>query len=229
MKLLFDFFPILLFFIAYKLYGIYAATVVAIVASVVQVAAFWFKNRRFETMHLVSLGIIVVMGGMTIYLQDKRFIMWKPTMINWLFAGAFLATSFISQKPLIQRMLGSQLSLDDAVWRRLNLMWIGFFLLSGAANLVVAYGYFDAEKALLSAAPETTQAQLENFDCSTGFSESALPLCEAARDKESFWVNFKLFGLLGMTLVFVVLQGLYLARHIQEPEDDDSKTPPVNT
>ncbi|HIO55295.1 MAG TPA: septation protein A, partial [Chromatiales bacterium] len=85
MKLLYDFFPILLFFITYKIYGIFAATAVAIIASFVQVGGFWWKHRRFETMHLVTLGIIVVFGGATLLLQDRTFIMWKPSILNWMF------------------------------------------------------------------------------------------------------------------------------------------------
>ena len=98
MKLFLDFFPILLFFVAYKLSGIYAATVVAIAATAAQVAFFWLKHRRVEKMHLVTLGLIVVFGGATLLLQDELYIKWKPTVLNWLFAAAFLASPCSSQR-----------------------------------------------------------------------------------------------------------------------------------
>jgi intracellular septation protein len=189
MKLLYDFFPILLFFIAYKLYGLYAATAVAIGASLLQVGFFWLKHRRFERMHLISLALIIVLGGLTLFSRDATFIKWKPTLVNWLFAVVFAASHFIGAKPLVARMLSQQIELPDSVWVRLNLSWIAFFLLAGAANLYVAFYY----------RPE---------------------LDEAVR--EALWVNFKLFGLLGMTLLFVVAQAFYLARHL--PHESGGKS-----
>ncbi len=106
MKLLIDFFPILLFFIAYKLAGIYVATGVAIAAAALQVGWSWWRHRRVETMHLITLALLVVFGGLTIALQDPIFVMWKPTLVNWLFAAAFLGSQLIGQRPLIERMMG---------------------------------------------------------------------------------------------------------------------------
>ena len=177
MKFLYDFFPILLFFIAYKMYGIYAATVVAIVASVIQVGTFWLKHRRFENMHLVTLGLIVVLGGATLWLQDERFIKWKPTLVNWLFGLAFLGSQFIGKKPLVERMMSAAVQLPNEIWGRLNLIWVIFFVFMGVANLYVVY----------------------NYDTDT-------------------WVNFKLFGMMGLTFAFVIAQAFYLARHMTEDE-----------
>jgi len=175
MKFLFDFFPIILFFIAYKWQGIYAATVIAIAASAAQVAFYWFKNRSFETTHVATLLIITVFGGLTLYLQDEAFIKWKPTIVNWLFGLVCIGSQFIGQQPIIQRMMKDNLSLPNSVWTNLNAMWAAFFIFLGGINLFVMY----------------------NFDTDT-------------------WVNFKLFGMLGLTLLFVVLQGFYLMKHIQE-------------
>ncbi|MDO9371777.1 MAG: septation protein A [Gammaproteobacteria bacterium] len=174
MKFLFDLFPILLFFVAYKFYGIYVATAAAIAASFVQVGVFWLKHRRFETMHLVTLALIVVFGGATLLLHDEMFIKWKPSVLNWLFGAAFLVSQLVSDKNLAQRMLGANISLPAAVWTRLNLSWAVFFIAVGFANLYVVY-YFDTDT----------------------------------------WVNFKLFGIVGLTLVFVILQAIYLSRHVQ--------------
>ncbi len=175
MKLLFDFFPILLFFVAYKFFDIYVATGVAIVATVVQVAYTWLKTRKVATMQLVTLAIICIFGGLTLYLHDEQFIKWKPTVINWLFGIAFLVSQLFGQQTAIERMMGANLDLPKAVWQRLNLGWVTFFLFMGSANLYV----------------------MSHFDRDT-------------------WVNFKLFGMLGLTFVFIVLQSLYLARYLPE-------------
>jgi len=182
MKFLFDFFPILLFFIAYKIYGIYAATAVAIVASFAQVGLFWFKHRRFETTHLITLGIIVIFGGATLLLQDEMFIKWKPTILNWLLGLGFLGSQFIGEKPIAQRMMGKNIILSASGWSHLNLSWSGFFIAMGFLNLYVVY----------------------NFDTDT-------------------WVNFKLFGILGLTFAFVIAQAFYLSRHAKPIGNSDGE------
>ncbi len=181
MKFLLDFFPILLFFIAYELYDIYAATVVAIAAGFAQVG--YLKLRGgLERMHLITLALLVLFGGLTLLLRDPLFIMWKPSVVNWLFAAAFLLAPLFGGLTLAQRLMGASIALPAAVWSRLNLAWILFFVISGGLNLIVAF----------------------NFD-------------------EQTWVHFKLFGMLGLTLVFIIGQALYLSRHIQPPEPACSK------
>lgn len=182
MKLLFDFLPILLFFFAYKFFGIFTATAVAIAATVGQVGLVWFKSRKIEKMHVVTLAMIFLFGGATLLLKDETFIKWKPTVINWLFGLAFLASQLFTRKPIIERMMGSTLQLPSAIWNRLNLLWVVFFLGLGFANLFVIYRY----------------------DTNT-------------------WVNFKLFGMLGLTLLFVILQAIYLARHAGPHPEPESK------
>ena len=141
MKFLYDLFPLLLFFAAFKFYGIYIATAVAMVASLVQVGAFWLKHRRFETTHLVTLAVIVVFGGLTIALHDDTFIKWKPTLVYWIFAALLLGSQVFGQKTAIERMLGKQFELPPAVWARQNLSWAIFFVVAGALNLYVAFYY----------------------------------------------------------------------------------------
>lgn len=183
MKFLFDLFPIILFFAAYKAYDIYTATLVAIIASVVQVALYWLRHHRFESMHIVTLVIVLSMGGATLLLHDERFIKWKPTIINWLFAGVFLVSQFVGSKPVIARMMGSSISLPPGIWARLNIMWILFFVFLGISNLYVIY----------------------HFDTDT-------------------WVNFKLFGMMGLTLLFVIGQGFYLARYLGTTSEDGANS-----
>jgi intracellular septation protein len=182
MKMLFDFLPILLFFIAYKFYDIYVATAVAMAASLVQTLWHRYATGKFEKMHVITLLLIMVLGGLTLVLQDEAFIKWKPTLVNWLFAGVFLGSFFIGEKTIIQRMLDSQVGLPENAWRNLNWAWVFFFVLSGALNLYVAY----------------------NYDTET-------------------WVNFKLFGLLGLTVFFILLQTLYLASYFEKDTPIDEE------
>ena len=177
MKFLFDLFPILLFFAAYKFYGIYTATAVAIGGTVAQIAWVWLRHRKVDTMLWVSLVLISVFGGATLILHDPLFIKWKPTVLYWLFALVLLVSELFFGKNLIAAMMKAQLTLPQAVWRKLNLSWSGFFAGMGGLNIYVAYN----------------------------FSESA-------------WVNFKLFGFMGIMLVFVLLQGLMLAKYMEEGE-----------
>lgn len=175
MKLLFDFFPVVAFFVAYKLFDIYVATGVAIVATLVQAAVSWFSTRKVATMQLVTLAMIIIFGGLTLFLKDEQFIKWKPTVINWLFGAAFLLSQFFGGRTAIERLMGANLSLPKTVWGRLNLGWVVFFFAMGGANLYVMT-YFDRDT----------------------------------------WVNFKLFGMLGLTLVFVVCQAVYLSRYMTD-------------
>ncbi|MBD3821578.1 MAG: septation protein A [Thiotrichales bacterium] len=175
MKLLFDFFPILLFFIAFKLFGIYVATAVAIAASVLQVGYVYLKNKRVENMHLITLALIIILGGATLIFHDETFIKWKPTIVNWGFALVFLGSHFIGKKPIVRHLMDQALYLPEKVWNRLSYMWVVFFIFSGIANLYVAF----------------------NYDTDT-------------------WVNFKLFGLMGLTLAFILVQGVYISRYIQD-------------
>ena len=175
MKLLFDLFPIILFFAAYKLADIYVATGVAIATTIAQIV--WLKATRkpVENMQWASLAIIVVFGGMTLLLKDETFIKWKPTVLYGLFAATLLGARLMAGRNLIRSMMGKQMTLPDGVWDRLNLAWVLFFVFLGVLNLFVAYRF-----------PTDT------------------------------WVNFKLFGTLGLTLAFVVAQALYVGRHVQD-------------
>jgi intracellular septation protein len=146
MQLLFDFLPVIAFFVAYKIEGIYVATVVIIVATVLQVSIHWLRTRRVNPMHLASAGLVLLFGGLTLLIHDSTFIKWKPTVLYWLLAAAFALSSSrrVSEKPLVQRMTnaaGGQIELSSDEWRRLNWTWAGFLVFLGAANLAV-FKYF---------------------------------------------------------------------------------------
>ena len=175
MKFLFDLFPVLLFFAAFKLFDIYVATGTAIAATFVQVGWLKLRGRRIEPMLWVSLAIIVVFGGATLALQDETFIKWKPTVLYWLFGTVLLVSALAFRRNLIRAMLSEQVSLPEPVWTRLNLAWVAFFVFMGALNLYVAFNF-----------------------------------------STDLWVNFKLFGGMGLMLLFVVAQALFLARHVEE-------------
>ncbi len=202
MRFLFDLLPVILFFVAYRWAGsdaamavqlladlglggigermapILLATAVAIAATVAQVSWLLALRRRVDTMLWVSLALIVVMGGLTLWLQDPDFIMWKPTLLYWTFAATLAGSAWLLRRNLIQRLMGEQLQLSPAVWARLNLAWVAFFATMGALNLYVA----------------------QRFD-------------------EATWVSFKLYGGIGLMLLFVAAQGLWLSRHLPREPD----------
>jgi intracellular septation protein len=174
MKFLFDLFPVVLFFVAFKLADIYVATAVAMATTALQVGWLKLRRQRVHPMLWASFAIIGVFGGATLVLKDETFIKWKPTVLYWLF-GAVLAGSALARRNLIRSVLSQEMQLPDAVWTRLNLSWVGFFAFMGAANLYVAYNY-----------------------------------------PTDLWVNFKLFGGMGLMLLFVVGQALVLARYVED-------------
>ena len=149
MKFLFDFFPLLAFFVAFYLpedreQGIYLATMTIMVATFIQITAYWLLYRKFEKMHLITFAVVLVFGALTIYLKDERFIKWKPTIVNWCFALAFIGSHFIGDKTLIQRIINmgeNRLVLPAQVWRRINISWACFFVFLGCVNLYVAYRF----------------------------------------------------------------------------------------
>lgn len=174
MQLLTDFLPIISFFIAFKLYGIYVATAVAMIISIAQVIVYRLKNGKFATLPLVTLAIIAVLGGATLLSHNDLFIKWKVTVVDWVFALILLATQW-TDKPTLKRLLGEKMQLPNTVWKNVNLSWAVFFIGTGILNLYVAY----------------------HFNTQT-------------------WVNFKLFGILGLTLIFALGQAAWLAKYVKD-------------
>ena len=186
MKLLFDLFPVVLFFLAYKQYDIYVATGVLMVATAGQITFSWLRHRKVEKLHVVTFVVVLAFGGLTVFLRNPVFIKWKPTIVYGLLALAFLGSQFVGARPLTRALLGTVFELSDGAWRRLNLVWTVFFVAMAALNLIVAY-----------------------------------------RFSEDTWVNFKLFGLMGLTLAFVVGQSVVLRQHLVEPASDPGDVPPA--
>lgn len=182
MKFLFDLFPIILFFIAFKFADIYTATFVAMVATIGQILWVYYRHRKIDAMQWVSLVMILVFGSLTIFLHDKTFIQLKPTALYWLFSAVLFISAEFFKKNWIQVLMGKQITLKSdhghSVWLTLNRAWSTFFFLMGALNLYIAFEY-----------------------------------------SEETWVNFKLFGSTGLLVVFVILQGIWLSRHMEHPEE----------
>ena len=141
MKILIDFFPIILFFVAFKFWGIYVATGVAIAATVLQIAYLRYKHGKVEAMQWVSLGVIVVFGGATLLAHSDTFIKWKPTVLYWLMGGALLVGKWVFRRNLIKSLMGAQMALPEPAWNALNWAWSGFFAAMGLLNLWVAYNF----------------------------------------------------------------------------------------
>lgn len=178
MRFLIDFFPIGLFVAAYKLHDIYVATAVLMAATVVQTGLIYAIDRKLQTLHKITLLLVLVFGVLTLALQDERFIKWKPTVLYASMAIVLGAALWIWKKNFLQALLGSQLTLPNAVWGRLTVIWISYFLFMAGINAYVA-AYFTTEE----------------------------------------WVNFKLWGYV-FPLVFIVGQGLYIARHMKSDASD---------
>lgn len=207
MKLLFDLFPVILFFATFKYAGvrpddaalwagellgsssispaqapILLATVVVILATIAQIAWVRFRHGKVDRMLWVSLALVVLFGGMTLVFQNEAFIKWKPTLLYWIFAASMGFAALVLKKNVMQSMLGAQLQLPEPVWQRVNLSWLLFFLTMGALNLIVAFNF-----------------------------------------STDIWVDFKLFGGMGLMLVFVVAQGLFLSKYMEDKDVTEDK------
>ncbi len=147
MQLLFEILPVFLFFLTFKIYGIYAATLVGIIATFIQLLITRIFQRKWDKKQGITLAIFMIFGGMTLYFHDPIFVKWKPTIIFWIFAVVLLITQFFTKKPLMQRMMESMLEargqVPQSVWKYVNFFWALFFSVMGAVNLYIAYTYND--------------------------------------------------------------------------------------
>ena len=190
MKQLIDFIPLILFFavfkidprtiyiggMEYELGGIFSATQVLIVSSVIVYGALFLKNRRLEKSHMVTLVILFLLGGLTLAFHDETFLKWKAPVVNWIFALAFLGSQFIGEKTMVQRMMDHAITLPKDIWQKMNISWVVFFTFLGTANLYVAFTFHE------------------------------------------FWVDFKVFGSLILTFIFVIAQFALISKHIRTEE-----------
>ena len=217
MKLFLDLFPVVLFFITFKVGGthgqelslfltqyagfltqsgsigpkeapILAATCVTVIATLAQVLIQKSLGKKVETMQWITLGIIVILGGATLFFNDEGFIKLKPTVVYWALGAALLFWQWVLKKNALQLMLGAQLKLPEAIYARLSTAWAAFFLTMGAVNLWIAHHW-------------TTDQ----------------------------WVNFKLFGTLGATIGFIILQSIFLAKHLPPNAMESANNEPTDS
>ncbi len=187
MQALLDFLPVIAFVVTYWLSEDMSLAIIVIMGAVsLQLLGTWIIKREISMMLLASAALVVVLGGISLLLDNPLFFKWKPTGLYWLFALVFLGSQWIGERPIVQRMMTSlsqdDLTMPDRAWRQLNLAWVAFFVIAGAANIYVAYRY-----------------------------------------AEAIWVNFKLFGLFGMTFVFLVIQSFWMSRHLADPNVADQE------
>ena len=190
-----DFIPLLLFFIVFKLEprdielaghvisfgGIFSATAILVISSVLVYGSLFLAHRRLEKSQWITLVGCLFFGGLTLAFHSETFLKWKAPVVNWLFALAFAGSHFIGEQPLIKRVMGHAVSLPDRIWTKLNIAWIVFFLFLGTSNLFVAFNF------------------------------------------PSIWVDFKVFGSLGMTVLFLIGQGIFLSRYMQDTPVNPNK------
>ena len=218
MKLLLDFGPIVLFFIVYKYYGLYAAIYAMIASTFVQIMYSRVTTGKFVTSQVLTFALLVVFGGISIVLRDPAFVMWKVSVLYVIFAAVLIGSNYIGSKTLLERMMGKELQLPRNTWVNLTWFWsIGFIIIAIINAFFVNTALSARNLFLNSGSIVDPKIDLKNFDCSQSPLES---LCLIAQSSEESWVNFKLFGTLGLTLVLIIITVLMLSKHIKEKQTD---------
>ena len=220
MKFLLDFGPIVLFFIVYKYYGLYAAIYAMIASTFVQIMYSRVTTGKFVTSQVLTFALLVVFGGISIVLRDPAFVMWKVSVLYVIFAAVLIGSNYIGSKTLLERMMGKELQLPRNTWVNLTWFWSLGFIIIAIINAFFVNTALSARNLFLnSGSIVDPKIDLKNFDCSQSPLES---LCLIAQSSEESWVNFKLFGTLGLTLVLIIITVLMLSKHIKEKQTDPS-------
>ena len=218
MKFLLDFGPIILFFIVYKYYGLYAAIYAMIASTFVQIMYSRATTGKFVTSQVLTFALLVVFGGISIILRDPAFVMWKVSVLYVIFALVLIGSNYVGSKTLLERMMGKELQLPRNTWVNLTWFWSFGFILIAIINAFFVNTALSARNQFLNGGVLVDpKIDLKNFDCSQSPLEN---LCLVAQSSEESWVNFKLFGTLGLTLVLIVITVLMLSKHIKEKQAD---------
>lgn len=218
MKFLLDFGPIVLFFIVYKFYGLYAAIYAMIASTFVQIMYSRATTGKFVTSQVLTFALLVVFGGISIILRDPAFVMWKVSILYVIFAAVLIGSNYVGSKTLLERMMGKELQLPRNTWVNLTWFWSFGFILIAIINAFFVNTALSARNQFLNGGVLVDpKIDLKNFDCSQSPLEN---LCLVAQSSEESWVNFKLFGTLGLTLVLIVITVLMLSKHIKEKQAD---------
>ena len=218
MKFLLDFGPIVLFFIVYKYYGLYAAIYAMIASTFVQIMYSRVTTGKFVTSQVLTFALLVVFGGISIVLRDPAFVMWKVSVLYVIFAAVLIGSNYIGSKTLLERMMGKELQLPRNTWVNLTWFWSLGFIIIAIINAFFVNTALSARNLFLnSGSIIDPKIDMKNFDCSQSPLEN---LCLMAQSSEESWVNFKLFGTLGLTLVLIIITVLMLSNHIKEKQTD---------
>ena len=218
MKFLLDFGPIVLFFIVYKYYGLYAAIYAMIASTFVQIMYSRVTTGKFVTSQVLTFALLVVFGGISIVLRDPAFVMWKVSVLYVIFATVLIGSNYVGSKTLLERMMGKELQLPRNTWVNLTWFWSLGFIVIAIINAFFVNTALSARNQFLNGGVLVDpKIDLKNFDCSQSPLES---LCLIAQSSEESWVNFKLFGTLGLTLVLIIITVLMLSKHIKEKQAD---------
>ena len=218
MKFLLDFGPIVLFFIVYKYYGLYVAIYAMIASTFVQIMYSRVTTGKFVTSQVLTFALLVVFGGISIVLRDPAFVMWKVSVLYVIFAAVLIGSNYIGSKTLLERMMGKELQLPRNTWVNLTWFWSLGFIIIAIINAFFVNTALSARNLFLnSGSIVDPKIDLKNLDCSQSPLES---LCLIAQSSEESWVNFKLFGTLGLTLVLIIITVLMLSKHIKEKQTD---------
>ena len=218
MKFLLDFGPIVLFFIVYKFYGLYAAIYAMIASTFVQIMYSRATTGKFVTSQVLTFALLVVFGGISIILRDPAFVMWKVSVLYVIFALVLIGSNYVGSKTLLERMMGKELQLPRNTWVNLTWFWSFGFIFIAIINAFFVNTALSARNQFLNGGVLVDpKIDLKNFDCSQSPLES---LCLIAQSSEESWVNFKLFGTLGLTLVLIIITVLMLSKHFKEKQAD---------
>lgn len=218
MKFLLDFGPIVMFFIVYKYYGLYAAIYAMIASTFVQIMYSRVTTGKFVTSQVLTFALLVVFGGISIILRDPAFVMWKVSVLYVIFSLVLIGSNYVGSKTLLERMMGKELQLPRNTWVNLTWSWSLGFIVIAIINAFFVNTALSARNQFLNGGVLVDpKIDLKNFDCSQSPLEN---LCLIAQSSEESWVNFKLFGTLGLTLVLIIITVLMLSKHFKEKQAD---------
>jgi intracellular septation protein len=216
MKFLLDFGPIVVFFLAYKFYNLNVAICAMIISTFAQIIYTRTSSGKFVSSQVLTFILLIVFGGITLWLNDEKYFMWKLSVLYVIFAIALIASIWIGKKTLLERMMGKELQLPGVIWVRLTWLWsFGFVGIALVNAYVYVIPYLSLKDSFFKSEMIDPKTKVENLDCSQMGADS---LCLATKHAMDVWVNFKLFGTLGLTLVLIVITVLMLSKHIKEKQ-----------
>ena len=217
LKFIIDFLPIVLFFVVYKNYGIYPAIYSMIAATAIQVLFTKISTGKYERSHLITFSLLVIFGGITLLFNDPAFIMWKVSVLYVIFSVVLLGSIYLGEKTLLERMLGKEISVPQNIWKNITWLWGVGFLVIASINAVYVNSALVARSNFLSTADISGELELQEVDCAISpFSDA----CFIAQQTEDAWVNFKLFGTLGLTFLLLIITVFMISKYIKPKNNE---------